>query len=395
MIRILVIAVIALGLGATIGTLQAKWKRRGVVEQFQVASTAAGSGQAQPVQDRVVGIPKLELPDGDTFRFGQMLHGSSMSHDFLVRNSGDGPLTLEQIGSTCKCTVGKLSNNVLKPGEETKVTLTWRAQVVAPVFGQSATFKTNDTQQPELRLQIEGSVIDSFVFEPSSVDLGDFMTSQGATRQFMVYSYSDPDVELSQTQWTDSNSVSHIQLSHQPMEIDPTSPHAKAHRAYRLNLSVGPGMPLGPLSTKIRFVTNHGEQIEVPELEVNGRVVSEISIVGGTAFNAQRNMLDMGTVSAKQGASIHLYLVVRGDDREGFEVTAEQAEANESLKVQVAEPKIFDDRTMIPIHFEVPKGAPEVYYPGTGAGTFVPVLIRTSSSKLPELPIRVRVVVRP
>lgn len=395
MIRILVIAVIALGLGTTIGTLQAKWKRRGVVEQFQVANTAAGTAQAQAVQDRVVGIPKLELPGGDTFRFGQMLHGSSMSHDFLVRNSGDGPLTLEQTGSTCKCTVGKLSNNVLKPGEETKVTLTWRAQVVAPVFGQSATFRTNDTQHPELRLQIEGSVIDSFVFEPSSVDLGDFMTSQGASRQFMVYSYSDPDVELSDIQWTDSNTIGHVQINHQPAEVDLTSPHAKAHRAYRLNLSVSPGMPLGPLSTKIRFVTNHGEQIEVPELEVNGRVVSEISIVGGTSFNAQRNMLDLGTVSAQQGSSTHLYLVVRGDDREGFQVTVEQSVANESLKVQVVEPKNFDDRIMIPIHFEVPKGAPEVYYPGTGAGTFVPVLIRTSSSKLPELPVRVKVVVRP
>ena len=85
--------------------------------------------------------------------------------------------------------------------------------------------------------------------------------------------------------------------------------------------------------------------------------------------------------------------MLRGDERDGFEATIEQEGAESSLQVTIGEPKIVAERTMVPIQFDVPKGAPAVYYPGNERGTFAKVTVRTNSDKLPELPIRVALVV--
>ena len=49
---------------------------------------------------------------------------------------------------------------------------------------------------------------------------------------------------------------------------------------------------------------------------------------------------------------------------------------------------------MIPIQFDVPKGAKEAYYPGNEKGSFAKVVIRSNSSKLPEMPVYIRLVVQ-
>ena len=183
MIRIVVILIVAALLGTILGNVQARRSVRGWNELFMSERQAGLLDGSHPRAPLPEGAPRLELPDGDSYQFGQMQHGSSMSHDFVVRNIGEGPLMITQTGSTCKCTVGDLTNNRLLPGEQTTITLTWRAQTVTPLFAQSATFKTNDPRQPELRLQIEGSVIDSFVFEPAQLDLGDFLSNEGITRR--------------------------------------------------------------------------------------------------------------------------------------------------------------------------------------------------------------------
>jgi hypothetical protein len=393
MVRILVTVVLASILGIALGSFQTQWSMSRVDDRLHLAEQAASTSRVPDATPVPRGVPVVELPDGNSFHFGQMLHGSEMSHEFAVKNVGEGPLILEKTGSTCKCAVGELENSTLLPGQETKITLTWRAQTVSDRFGQAATFRTNDPNQVELRLTIEGSVIDSFVFEPTSISLGDFSSEEGATREFMVYCYADEDVVIESLEWSNSDTAKYIQMNGQPVSLEPSDRHAKANTAYRGTLQVLPGMPVGPITSKISFVTNLGDEIELPRLDVNGRVVSEISVVGGSYFQVDRNVLDVGNISSNDGFSTSIWLVARGEQQEGLEVTVEQLDAEETLKVTVGEPKKLNQRTMIPVKFDVPMGAPDVYYPGTSKGTFARVLVRTNSSKLPELPIYVRLVV--
>ncbi len=73
-------------------------------------------------------IPKVEIVGGSELDFGTMKAGTERSHDFRIKNSGQAPLELAVLRSTCKCTIGSLEKSVLQPGEETAVKLTWKAE---------------------------------------------------------------------------------------------------------------------------------------------------------------------------------------------------------------------------------------------------------------------------
>lgn len=393
MVRILVTVVVASIVGFALGQAQVRWSSQSVPEHLRLAEHSASVAAGAMRTEIYSGIPKIELPNGNSFNFGQMRHGSSMAHTFVIKNVGEGQLNLEKKGSTCKCTVGELTESVLKPGEETKITLTWRAQSVSPRFGQSATFKTNDPANTELQFVIEGSVIDSFVFEPTQIDLGDFAPDSSVSREFMVYCYSDDDVELSRLVWSNPSTQKFVSLQHSPVAVDPNGKHPKATKAYAAKLEVEPGMPIGLVSSKISFLTNHGDEIDMLEMPVNGRVVSEISVIGGSHFSSDNNILDIGNLQSGQEFSTSIWIKLNGPLQDDFELTIDQVDADGSLNVRIGEPKFVGKSKMIPVHFEVPKDAKEAYYPGTKKGTFAKVLIKSNSNKLPEFPVHVRLVV--
>jgi hypothetical protein len=400
MLRVSMTLVLALLVGVALGNIQTRWSVSRQEEALYVAEHAGATHRIAEDMPKFRGIPKIELPEGTSFNFGQMQHGSEMSHAFPVRNVGDGPLSLEQTGSTCKCTVGELESSTLMPGQETKITLTWRAQTAADQFGQSATFRTNDPAQIELQLQIEGSVIDSFVFEPSQLSLGDFYSDLGVKKDFKVHCYTDADVQIERMEWSHEASKDLVGLEMVPISPELSERHSSATRAYQVTLTAAPGLAIGPFSSKISFITNYGDEIELPVLDVNGRVISDITVIGGSHFKPDRNVLDIGTVSSKEGFSTSIWLYLRDDSRAAeqqevnFEVSVEQLDAIDSLRVTVGEPKMVRERMMVPVQFEVPIGAPEVYYPGTSKATYARVNLKTNSEKLPELPVYVKMMVK-
>ena len=336
--------------------------------------------------------PKIELPEGTSFQFGTMKHGTEMSHDFPIRNVGDAPLIIEKTGSTCKCTVGNLDKDVLLPGESQMIHLTWRGVSVSPSFGQSATFKTNCLEFPELKLEIKGAVIDSFVFRPTEISLSEFSATVGTMREFSVFCYGE-GVDVEQMNWSNPDTAQYFKM--EKTEFDPSQDedHAKALKAYRVSLEVLPGLPVGRVSGSVLLQTNQGSEVDKLSLDVNGRAVSNVTILGGSLYNSERSVLQLDKISSEKGFSTSLWLVLRGDLQETAQVSIDQQVALDTLKVSLQEKKKEGSRTLIPIKFEVPSGAPEAYYPGTGKGAFVVVTVRVSSSETVELPIHVKLVV--
>ena len=149
MVRIIVTLVLAAIVGFAIGKAEVFWTLAGIPEHLHLPEHSAAVAAGNIEVGSFSGNPKIELPDGSKFDFGQMRHGSSMTHEFTIRNIGEGPLNLEKKGSTCKCTVGNLAESVLMPGQETKITLECRPDSGCSLC-QSATFKTNDPANTEL-----------------------------------------------------------------------------------------------------------------------------------------------------------------------------------------------------------------------------------------------------
>jgi hypothetical protein len=160
-----------------------------------------------------------------------------------------------------------------------------------------------------------------------------------------------------------------------------------------VTVSFAPGLPLGPLNARIQFRTDHDDKVGMLELPVTGRVTSDLALFGGGSFNSELNLLTIGNVKSSEGTTVGLMLAVQGESRDAIEPRIESWEPKEALNVTMAEPKLVGNRKLYQIQIEVPKGAPEVFYPGTSKGTYGKIVIKTNHETMQEMPIYIRLVV--
>jgi hypothetical protein len=111
-------------------------------------SAAAANRQPQP----------LARVDYKSHDFGTMDPLATASHPFVIRNAGAAPLELNLGPTTCKCTVGGLSNRHVPPGGFATVTLEWNTGRKQLEFAQSAIVYTNDPLNKAIELTVEGRV---------------------------------------------------------------------------------------------------------------------------------------------------------------------------------------------------------------------------------------------
>lgn len=399
MLRILLTVAIAGCIGSGLGWVQASFGRMGVDERFAGAratlAETRGEMTKEEVEQQSTGLPKLVIDGGTEFDFGTMMHGETQSHEFIFRNIGDGPLNLEMGTSTCKCTVGKLDSSILQPGEEAPVKLTWTAQSILENFSQSATIRTNDPVRSEIKLEVRGFITLSFVVEPEELQLGGVPVTEGAKRSFYIFNFLDEKIKLQDVQWADPLRTEYINLHHERIEMDPEKypKHASAVALHRLDLEIKPGFPMGPFNSTIHLATDRGDDLGYIDIPVSGNVTGELSLVGGTSFNTKNNILSMGSVDSDKGASVSVLLGIQGENRDQIIPEIANVDAGGALEVTIGEPKSVGKRRMYPIRFDVPKGAPAVYYPGSSKESFAKVLLKTNHEVSQELTIYVKLIV--
>lgn len=388
MLRIVVLLVFAVALGAALGNYSSAFKKP-VQEQFYLVE----SKEVPVVKTtaETIGVPLVEFPEGTTFKFGTMKHGTSRTHDFPIRNIGTAPLIIEKTGSTCKCTVGKLDKSVLQPGETEMIHLEWRGINVSSSFGQSATFKSNCLKYPEIKLQIEGAVIDSFVLKPSELNVGDFSSEVGVTREFSVFCFAE-GVSLGGLSWSNPATEKFVKLDKTEFSPQEDQDNAAALKAFRIKLEVQPGAPVGLFGGSVMLHTDKGDDVDKLELKVSGRSVSNVSIIGGSFFDPEYNVIKFDTIKAAEGFNTKIWVVLRGEDHEKADVKLD-LKPIDSLRIELGERKSEKNRTLVPIQLEIPKGAPEVNYPGTGKGAFYEFKLIVNSTKVVEIPLHIKLVV--
>ncbi len=106
------------------------------------------------------------------FDFGTLLEGKKAVHKFVVKNTGNAPLVIEEIKTTCGCTTADYTRGGIAPGAEGEVTL----QVDTKGYGgqkitKTATVVTNDPKTKDVNLQIDGKVAVFADIEPKSIKL--------------------------------------------------------------------------------------------------------------------------------------------------------------------------------------------------------------------------------
>ena len=393
--RIILPLFLGLALGLGIGWVQSQAVNQGFEERFSLSRSTDAEARGEMTQAEIVkkavGTPRVEVPGGTTYTFGNMKLGESMSHEFPFRNAGNGPLVLSVGETTCKCTIGNLEKSILEPGEETMIKLTWTPKAPSIDFSQSATIKTSDPLKGEVQLGIVGKVGQSIVFSPSSLSLGDFSSTETSTHKVRVFSHLD-GVTVESLAWSDPESSKYVTFA--KTDIDPaTDPdNEKAFKAYEYSVTIKPGMRIGPLNGRILATTSMQDKLDPIELPVSGRITGDMELIGGPSFDAPKATLTMGNVSRKEGTQVRLQLSMQGADRASAAPKVVSVVPAGSLEVEIGESRDSESRRLFPIIFKVPKGAPVATYPGSNPKNFGKVIIKPSENSA-EVPIYIKLTV--
>jgi hypothetical protein len=83
-------------------------------------------GPQIPFLPRNQSQPNIEVPE-NVYDFGRVGATAILKRRFVIRNTGDAPLTISRAYTTCGCTTAHLTARVIPPGKVAEVTLIFDA----------------------------------------------------------------------------------------------------------------------------------------------------------------------------------------------------------------------------------------------------------------------------
>ena len=402
MMRLMAVLIVACFIGAVGGTLQyfanyANSDERLANFRANASPVAAVAGEKDIVPETKSapkGEPRVEVVGGTSHDFGDMQQGGSKSHSFVFRNIGEGPLTLEVIGSSCRCTIGKLDDPTLEPGEETSVTLEWKATGVLNEFSQTATIRTSDPQHQTIVLSVRGNVARTVLVEPSDINFGEISVAEEHRRTCYVFGYAEEPLEVTGVTWGDQRTADKVKVNAMPTTVDKLRfpEHEKANGAAQVDVVIPAGRPMGPFESRVLLRTNVKNVSDV-ELAVTGTVVGDLQIIAGPSYESQHSILNLGKVDRRTGTTARLHLSVRGALQDSLKLEVGEIVPAESMNVTIGDPKQQTNRTLFPIICTIPENAPAAMYPGTNPSNFGKFIIKTNHPNIPEVRVNVRLIV--
>ena len=103
-------------------------------------------------------IAKIEF-DETTIDYGTIEKGADGVRVFEFTNTGNAPLIISNVKSTCGCTVPKKPDGPIMPGEKGEIQVKYDTKRVMPIRKTITVLSNAET--PTVALKIKGNVIDS------------------------------------------------------------------------------------------------------------------------------------------------------------------------------------------------------------------------------------------
>ncbi|MES2789326.1 MAG: DUF1573 domain-containing protein [Planctomycetota bacterium] len=185
---------------------------------------------------------KAVVVGGDTFNFGSTEVGQQFEHIFVIKNEGDADLTLEKGTPSCStCTSFDVDKLLIKPQESAKATVKWRIAAENPEFRQYAPVRTNDPDQPEVKMYVTGKVVKRIVLSPiTQWSLGD--VAEGETKEFSGTITSATVEKFEVESLTNANPK--LKVTATPMTAEKLA-EMKVKAGYDLKAVLSPGIAVG------------------------------------------------------------------------------------------------------------------------------------------------------
>ncbi|WP_323788320.1 DUF1573 domain-containing protein [Psychroserpens sp.] len=103
-------------------------------------------------------VAKIEFKN-DVIDYGTIEKGSDGVRVFEFTNTGNAPLIISNVKSTCGCTVPKKPDGPIMPGETGEISVKYDTNRVNPI--RKTITVTSNADTPSVALKIKGLVVDS------------------------------------------------------------------------------------------------------------------------------------------------------------------------------------------------------------------------------------------
>lgn len=325
-------------------------------QYFRQATVSSGDGGAIEI-----------VGDRSDYNFGVMQRYSQAEHKFQLKNVGTGPLNVRVTGSTCKCTVGQLKVNVIQPGEVTDVNLTWTARSTSREFAQTATIETSDPRQPEVKLSIHGTLVDSLVMQPENWNVGKITADEPIELQCSMYGYIPDKTTIESAEFLDSEIQDLATIDWKQRK--PTEQRDKEHAAAKwvtdFTITVDPGLKLGGLNHtfRIRYKSDDKTVNEGTfDIKLGGTIVGPMRLVASkdliaTQIGGGYRYL-MGTVKQGEPQEDIVRLIVRGEEYMDVPIEITETQPENVFDITMGKEIRKQKFRMIPIKIRVKPNAP-------------------------------------
>jgi hypothetical protein len=207
--------------------------------------------------------PKAVVSD-PLFDFGSAPEGRMVTHTFTIKNTGQGYLDLSGVKTSCGCTTGEPSKMHVAPGDTTDIAVSFDTHFQHGHQVRTITAFTNDPDNPQVAMTMQGIVKKQVEAVPGEVAFGDVKRGTEGTKELLVN-------DLNPTRGTFS--VGPVSNSNSSIKVEQLQrPDGKPGALVRVSLLKT--MPVGPFDDTVRITTNR-----VPlQVDVFGTVTGDLNI---------------------------------------------------------------------------------------------------------------------
>ena len=99
------------------------------------------------------------VTDPREWDFGQVKQGEILKHDFLLKNETADVLKINSVNTSCGCTVSQSEKKSLKPGESTKISVSFNTRGYSGAVKQYVYVNTDSVDLAVIKFIIKAEVL--------------------------------------------------------------------------------------------------------------------------------------------------------------------------------------------------------------------------------------------
>lgn len=270
------------------------------------------------------GKPRIAVAE-KSFDFGKVKEGTNVEHVYKVKNEGNAELVIENVRSSCGCTVAQPTKKNVPPGGESEIKATFRTAGRGGKTRKTITVRSNDPVTPTLVLSIQGEIETDVSVTPRSIWLGQLKKREKGSAEFSV-NVSDPE----------KIKIKSVTVEDKLFAIKKLEGEASGNAKYEIKFKGG--VKLGPISTRLQ-VEYEGAERSPLRVPIRVEVVGDLQYTKYLRFIKRNDSFRPMTIVFKSRSDKPVTIRSATDPQGLLKLTVLEAKgARPMIRAEVADP---------------------------------------------------------